>query len=135
MDDQSEPDDSTGACDDDDDNGQTDVSDEEDDDDDNNDDDVEFNPGDVVWAKHGCIWYPAQIHSLADLPSHLQNRFSAQKDKLIVKWFGEDNYSSVTVNHLYVLGENLIDAARAAKSKFIMEQYNIALGQRLSYTS
>ena len=71
MEDQNEPDDLTGACNDDDDNGQTDVSDG-----DNSDDDVEddeFNPGDVVWAKHGCIWYPAQIHSLADLPFHLQN--------------------------------------------------------------
>ena len=133
MDDQIDIDDSTdGVCNDDDANGQTDVSDTSDVDDDDGDD--EFKPGDIVWAKHGRIWYPAQIHSLADLLSHLQSHFSLQRDKLLVKWFGEENYSSVTITQVDILGENLIDAA-TAKSKFIMEQYNIALGQRLSYIS
>ena len=25
------------------------------------DEEEEFNPGDVIWAKHDRIWYPAQI--------------------------------------------------------------------------
>ena len=43
------------------------------------------------------------------------------------------NFSSVNSSQIDVLGENLVDVARAAKSTFIMGQYNIALGKRLSY--
>ena len=51
------------------------------------------------------------------------------KITVIVKWFGENNFSSVSSSQIDALGENLVDAARAAKSTFIMEQYNIALGK------
>ena len=44
------------------------------------------------------------------------------------------NLSSVNSFQIDVLGENLVDAARAAKSTFIMAQYNIAPGKRRSYT-
>ena len=40
----------------------------------------EFNPGDVIWAKHGRIWDPAQICSLNDVPSNSQHRFCVQND-------------------------------------------------------
>ena len=113
----------------DDEQGQTDESDES-----SEDEEEEFNPGDVMWAKHGGIWYPAQICSLNDVPSNLQHRFLVQNNKVIVKWFRENNFSSVNSSQIDVLGENLVDAARAAKSTFIMEQCNIALGKRLSYT-
>ena len=43
------------------------------------------------------------------------------------------NFSSVNSSQIDVLGENLVDAARAAKSTFIMVQY-IAPGKRRSYT-
>ena len=65
----------------------------------------------MIWAKHGRIWYPAQICSFNYVPSNLPHWFSVQNEK--------------------VLGENLVDAA---KSTFIMGQYNIALEKRLSYT-
>ena len=58
---------------------------------------------------------------------------SSVKNKLIIKWIGEDNYSSVTYNQVDVLGENLSDDTRATKSKHIMQQYNVALGLRFSY--
>ena len=45
--------------------------------------------------------------------------------KVLVKWFGENNFSSVSSSQIDVLHENLVDVARAARS--IMEQYNIAL--------
>ena len=128
IEDQIDVDDDEENCKDGDDEGQTD-----DETDTSEDEDSEFNPGDIIWAKYGRIWYPAQIYSLADVPVHLQSQFQGQKEKVIVKWFGEDKYSSVLVNQLDVLGENLIDAARAAKSKYIMGQYNQALGQKLSY--
>ena len=82
----------------------------------------EFNPDDVIWAIYSRIWYPAQICSLNDVPSNLQHRFRVQNNKVIVKWFGENNFSSVNSSQIDVLGENLVDAARAAKSTFIMEQ-------------
>ena len=44
------------------------------------------------------------------------------------------NFSSVNSSKIDVLGENLVDAARSAKSTFIMGQYNIALGKIISYT-
>ena len=43
------------------------------------------------------------------------------------------NFSSVNSSQIDVLGENLVDAARAAKSTFIMGQYNIAPGKWLLY--
>ena len=50
---------------DDDNQGQTDESDES-----SEDEDEKFNPGDVIWTKHGRNWYPAQICSLNDVPSN-----------------------------------------------------------------
>ena len=110
------------------DEGQTDVdtdSDEE--------QEIDYKSGDIVWAKYGRIWYPAKVCCLADLPESLQVRFSKYKDKLIVKWFGENMYSSVTASQIDVLEENLVDAARAARSSHILKQYNIALGTKLAY--
>ena len=115
--------------DDNDDQGQNDESDES-----SEIEEEEFNPGDVIWAKHGRIWYPAQICTLNDAPSNLQHRFCVQNNKVIVKWFGQNNLSLVNSSQINVLGENLVDAARAAKSTFTMAKYNIALGKRLSYT-
>ena len=66
--------------DDDDDQGQTDESDES-----SEDEEEQFNPADVIWAKHGRIWYPAQIYSLNNVPSNLQHRFCVQNNKVIVK--------------------------------------------------
>ena len=50
-----------------------------------------------------------------------------------MKWFGENSFSVVGDNNLDLLGENLVDAKRAARSKNIMEQYNVALGQKFSF--
>ena len=44
-----------------------------------------FNPGDVIWNKHGRLWYPVQICNLNDVPSNLQHRFCVQNNKVIVK--------------------------------------------------
>ena len=64
-----------------------------------------------------------------DVPSNLQHRFRVQNNKVIVKWFEENNFSSVNSSQIDVLDENLVDVARAAKFTFIMEEYNIALGK------
>ena len=49
------------------------------------DEEEEFKPGDVIWTKHGTIWYPAQICSLNDVPNNLQYRFCVQNNKVIAK--------------------------------------------------
>ena len=51
-----------------------------------------------------------------------------------VKWFRQNNFSSVNSSQIDVISENLVDAVRAARSTFIVEQYNIALGKRFPYT-
>ena len=66
--------------DDDDDESQSDKSDES-----SEDEEEEFNPGDMIWAKHGSICYHAQICSLNVVPSNLQHWFHVQNNKVIVK--------------------------------------------------
>ena len=107
-----------------DDQGQTNDSDESNEDEEQKCGDV-WCRGDMIWAKHARIWYPAQICSLNDVRSNLQHWFPVQNNKVLVKWFGENNFSSVSSSQIDVLHENLVDVARAARS--IMEQYNIAL--------
>ena len=129
-------DESDKLCEDEEDDGQTDVSDDDiDEDEEDQCDDCAFQPGAVVWVKHGCNWFPAQIKTMAEVPNNLTQRFAGQRDKLIVKWVGEENYNMKHLHHIQKLGENLSDAALASKSKYIMQQYNIALGMRLSYNS
>ena len=65
---------------DDDDQSQSDKSDES-----SEDEEEEFNPGDMIWAKHGRICYHAQICSLNVVPSNLQHWFHVQNNKVIVK--------------------------------------------------
>ena len=50
-----------------------------------------------------------------------------------VKWFRQNNFSSVNSSQIDVISENLVDVVRAARSTFIVEQYNIALGKRFPY--
>ena len=64
---------------------------------------------------------PCTDCSLADIPENLQQLFQLTKNKLIVKWIGENTYSSVNCNQIDIQGENLLGTARAAKSKYIME--------------
>lgn len=89
-------------------------------------------PGEIVWALYGNTWYPAKICSLAEVPEENRCKFSKLGEKLIVKWLGEEKYSPVSAKHIDELGENLLDAKRAARSKNIMELYNRALGLKLS---
>ena len=67
----------------------------------------------VVWMMYPVIWNIGSVYEIT---------------KLLL------NFSSVNSSQIDVLGENLVDAARAAKSIFVTEQYNIPLGERFSYT-
>ena len=85
----------------------------------------------MIWVKHCKSWYCAQICNFDDAPSNLQHQFCVQNNKVIVKWFGKNNFLSVNSSQIDVLGENLVNAAKAVISNFIMEQYNIALAKGL----
>ena len=62
--------------------------------------------------------------SAIDVPEHLRNNFRNPSGKLIVKWFGEKNYSLVKKARL--LGENGIDAQRGSSNE-MQRLYGIAL--------
>jgi len=86
-------------------------------------------PGDIVWAKYGRMWYPAKVLSTNEIPIHLQKNLarSAQKDSVVVKWYGEDKYSRVKTGNVDMLAENKLDASRAAKNATIHLLYQLAL--------
>ena len=53
------------------------------------------------------------------------NYINAQDGK--VKWFRQNNFSSVNSSQIDVISENLVDAVRAARSTFIVEQSTLLL--------
>ena len=107
------------------DEGQTDNEEEEDSDVPEEDDDI--SPGDVVWGLCGRIWYPAKVCSLLDLPEDMQNSFRNSQQKLILKWYGENNFSLVRASKVEQLAENKVDAQRASRSAKMQILYNTAL--------
>lgn len=113
-------------CNDDEDDGPTDLSSS---DPDSDIDEESFKPGDVVWAKHGRMWYPARVVSPFDVPEHLKGPLTRHltQSKVLVKWYGEDNFSSITIDHLDYLAENKIDSARASRSHNMLLLYQEAL--------
>lgn len=96
---------------------------------DSEDDDENLAPGEVVWAKYGKTWYPAQIVSHCDVPLKLpKNLFRSKgKDFIVVKWYGEERYSKVRTANVDTLAENKVDAARASKSDKMHLLYQLAL--------
>ena len=46
---------------------------------------------------------------------------------------GEDNFTSLRLNNIALLGENLQDAKWAAKSKGMTVKYNLALSKLLHF--
>ena len=62
---------------------------------DTNDDAIR--PGDIVWGLHGCIWYPARVCTLAEVPDNLKTRFENNAStKFIAWWYGNGLYNPVT---------------------------------------
>ena len=88
-----------------------------------------FKPGDVVWARHGRIWYPAKVLSPTEVPDHLKSSLLRHltQNKVVVKWYGEDNYTTISVQHVNHLAENKLDVARAARSHSMQLLYQQAL--------
>ena len=113
---------------DDEDHGQSDV-DEDDDDEVDEENFSSYAPGDIVWGKYGKNYYPAKIVSYGELPERLQKGlFCLRKpESVIVKWYGEDNFSWVKIKDIDELAENKCDSARASLNEDIHQKYQLAL--------
>ena len=114
---------------DDDDYGQSDASS---DDDDSKDDDESVTVGDIVWASHGRIWYPAKICAAGEVPETVLSKLGCSLGgKVIVKWWDKDNYSAVPESQVEQLARNKVDEPRANKSVQIARSYHAALSELL----
>ena len=97
-------------------------------DDDEDQEESQFTPGDVVWAKHGQSWYPAEVVSQADVPENLYiSLFRNKADELVVQWYGEKTFSWERASQLNYFTENRIDSYRASKSPRMLLLYQEAL--------
>lgn len=85
-------------------------------------------PGDIVWGKYGKYWYPGKVVPQQDVPIEHHNFLRCNDShKVVVKWYGENSFSKIKINNLDLLAENKVDAARAARSSYIHECYQLAL--------
>ena len=56
--------------------------------------------GDIVWAKHGRIWYPAHVCTKHEIPElALLNLTKNIQGNLFVKWQGEDSFQMLNNWH------------------------------------
>ena len=88
------------------------------------DDDI-TEPGSIVWVCWGSRWYPAKVVLLAEVPEPV--RKSLRKDtgrSVVVKFFGDEDYSRVDIGKMEELGMTSTDLRRS-RSPGIM--YNLAL--------
>ena len=115
------------------DEGKTDA---ESDDDSSSDDEEEIKDnditaGDIVWGMYGRIWYPAQDCTLTDISENTRKLFRNNLQKLILKWYGEENFSLVKESKVERLAENKVDAQRASRSQTMQKLYNTTLADLL----
>ena len=84
-------------------------------------------PGSVVWALWGRKRYPAKVVVNADVPEALRSRIRKDDGKsVIVKFYGDDDFSRVTAGKIVKLGETDLDI-RWSRSPGIQEKYALAL--------
>ena len=49
----------------------------------------------TVWAKHGRIWYPAQICTQIEIPEHVLQKLTQNiQGKVFIKWWGGATFQS-----------------------------------------
>ena len=61
------------------------------------------------------------------MPAEFRKRLSKQSKNFIVKWIGEDTFSSVPKSKCQILGSNKVDTMLAAQSKQIRMRYYLAV--------
>ena len=84
-------------------------------------------PGSIVWVLWGGRRYPAKVILMSDVPEGL--RASMRKDdgrSVIVKFYGDNDFSRVDLRKVTELGQNIIDL-KWSRFTGILEKYNLAL--------
>ena len=84
-------------------------------------------PGSIVWVCWGSRWYPAKVVLLAEVPEPV--RRSLKKDtgrSVVVKFFGDNDYSMVDIGKIEELGMTSTDLRRS-RTPGLLLKYNLAL--------
>ena len=82
----------------------------------------------IVWAKHGRIWYAAQVCTQNEIPEHtLQKLTKKLQGKIFVKWWREDNFLVITESNVEPLVQDKVDEHRATQSAQIAKARHSAL--------
>ena len=80
------------------------------------------------FSNSGRRFFPAQIISIADIPKHLQRRFSRiSPGHALVQWITESKFSAVRRSRIHPLGKTDRDSEFASKSAEINWRYVQAL--------
>ena len=88
--------------------------------------------GDIVWGKHGRVWYPAKVVGQEEVPELVLQHLGRNLDgKHLVKWWGEDNFSTLEESKIEHLARNKIDELRANRSKHISKLYHQAVAETI----
>ena len=92
--------------------------------------DGHINVGTIVWGKHGRIWYPALVVSRDEVPEIALRKLGRNLDsKILIKWWGENNYSALRDNCVEQLARNRVDEYRAHRSNQITKMYHLAVAE------
>lgn len=87
-----------------------------------------FSPGDIVWAKYQRTYFPAKVVTPSEVPVQLHKTlFRSLQDSVVVRWYGESNFSRIKIANVDPLAENKVDSSRAAKNNTIFMNYQLAL--------
>ena len=69
---------------------------------------------------------------MSDLPDNVVRQLGRnQNGKLIVKWWGEENYSLISENKIEPLARNKVDEIRATRSAGIAKAYHASLAETI----
>ncbi|CAB4066160.1 unnamed protein product [Lepeophtheirus salmonis] len=84
-----------------------------------------FKSGDVVWARDGRIWYPVKVLTQTEVPHRLQGFRLINLTHYIfttVIWYGEDNFTTISVQHVNHLIENKLDPTRSYNMQLLYQE-------------
>ena len=84
--------------------------------------------GDIFWAKHGRIWYPAQVCTQNEIRDYVLQKLTKNiQGKVFVKWWWGDNFSVITESNVEPLAQNKVDKHRATRFAQIAKAHHSSL--------
>ena len=84
--------------------------------------------GDIFWAKHGRIWYPAQVCTQNEIPDYVLQKLTKNiQGKVFVKWWWGDNFSVISESNIEPLAQNKVDKHRATRFAQIAKAHHSSL--------